>query len=78
VNSTENDTIGYHMILEGAKERGDTKTIKKLEAIGLPLYEKLDKKGTSSVTGMPTMQCFLVSTPTAPTPPSTRSPIESI
>jgi hypothetical protein len=36
VNSTENDTIGYHMILEGAKERGDTKTIKKLEAIGLP------------------------------------------
>ncbi len=45
MNSTENDTIGYHMILEGAKERGDTKTIKKPEAIGLPPYEKLDKKG---------------------------------
>lgn len=45
VNSTENDTIGYQMILEGAKQRGDTKTIKKLESIGLPPYEKLDKKG---------------------------------
>lgn len=47
VNSTENDTIGYQMILEGAKQRGDTKTIKKLEAIGLPPYEKLDKKGNA-------------------------------
>ncbi|ADY14440.1 alpha/beta hydrolase [Sphaerochaeta globosa] len=45
VNSTENDTIGYHMILDGAKKRGDTKTVAKLEAIGLPPYEKLDKKG---------------------------------
>ena len=46
VNSTENDTIGYHMILEGAKRRGDRKTVQTLEAIGLPPYEKLDKKGT--------------------------------
>lgn len=45
VNSTENDTIGYQMILEGAKKQGDTKTITKLEAIGLPPYEKLDKNG---------------------------------
>ena len=45
INSTENDTIGYQMILEGAKRRGDTKTVKKLESIGLPPYEKLDKNG---------------------------------
>ncbi len=45
VNSTENDTIGYKMILEGAKQRGDSKTIQTLEEIGLPPYEKYDKKG---------------------------------
>ncbi|NCC64050.1 MAG: alpha/beta hydrolase [Spirochaetia bacterium] len=45
INSTENDTIGYHMILEGAEKRGDTKTQKKLESIGLPPYEKMDKNG---------------------------------
>ena len=45
VNSTENDTIGYKMILEGAKQRGDSKTIKILEKIGLPPYEKIDKEG---------------------------------
>ena len=45
VNSTENDTIGYHMILEGAKQQGDERTVKKLMEIGLPPYEKYNKDG---------------------------------
>ncbi|NLK06242.1 MAG: alpha/beta hydrolase [Spirochaetales bacterium] len=45
VNSTENDTIGYHMILEGAKARGDEKTVEKLLSIGEPPYEYVDDEG---------------------------------
>ena len=45
VNSTENDTIGYHMILEGARKSGDYKTVRKLEELGTPPYEKYDKHG---------------------------------
>lgn len=45
VNSTENDTIGYRMILGEARKRGDKRTVEKLEAIGLPPYEKVEKSG---------------------------------
>jgi len=47
VNSTENDTIGYHMILEGAKKRGDLKTVKELEDLGPPPYETIDEEGVA-------------------------------
>lgn len=45
VNSTENDTIGYHMILEGAQREGDTKTVNKLTEMGPPPYEVYDRDG---------------------------------
>lgn len=51
VNSTENDTIGYHMILEGAKARGDEKTVKKLISIGEPPYEYVDDEGITKGDG---------------------------
>lgn len=45
VNSTENDTIGYHMVLDGARRSGDEKTVRTLESIGEPPYETLDEEG---------------------------------
>jgi len=74
VNSTENDTIGYHMILEGAKARGDEKTVKKLISIGEPPYEYVDDEGmraSPKVTARHTMRCCPDSTPTAHLLPQT-------
>ena len=46
VNSVENDTIGYEMILDGAKAAGDAKTVRIMESIGYPPYKKTLSDGT--------------------------------
>jgi len=46
VNAVENDTIGYEMILNGAKAAGDEKTVKIMEQIGYPPYKKTLSDGT--------------------------------
>ena len=46
INSIENDTIGWRMILEGARTEGDEKTVKLMEKMGPPPYTKLDKDGS--------------------------------
>mgnify|MGYP001819313898 CR=1 FL=1 len=38
VNSVENDTMGYHMVLERAREKGDRKVVDKLTKQGPPPY----------------------------------------
>jgi proline iminopeptidase len=40
VNTVENDTIGYHMVLERAREKGDRKVVDKLTKQGPPPYTK--------------------------------------
>jgi pimeloyl-ACP methyl ester carboxylesterase len=40
VNSVENDTMGYHMVLERAREKGDRKVVDKLTKQGPPPYSK--------------------------------------
>ena len=47
INSIENDTIGWRMILDGAKVEGDEKTVKLMEKMGPPPYTKLDKDGST-------------------------------
>ncbi|PKL20665.1 MAG: alpha/beta hydrolase [Spirochaetae bacterium HGW-Spirochaetae-4] len=46
VNSVENDSIGYEMILEGARTAGDAKTVKTMEKLGYPPYVKRLSDGT--------------------------------
>lgn len=46
VNAVENDTIGYEMILEGAKAAGDTKVVRIMEEIGYPPYVKTLEDGS--------------------------------
>lgn len=45
INSIENDTIGWQMILDGAKAEGDEKTAALMEEMGPPPYTKKDKEG---------------------------------
>jgi pimeloyl-ACP methyl ester carboxylesterase len=40
VNSVENDTIGYHVVLEQARERGDRRLVDELVKQGPPPYTK--------------------------------------
>jgi pimeloyl-ACP methyl ester carboxylesterase len=40
VNSVENDTIGYHRVLEQAREKGDRRLVDKLTRQGPPPYTK--------------------------------------
>jgi len=47
MNSIENDTIGWRMILDGAKSEGDEKTVKLMEEMGPPPYTKQNKDGST-------------------------------
>jgi pimeloyl-ACP methyl ester carboxylesterase len=40
VNSVENDTIGYHIVLERAREKGECKVVEKLTKQGPPPYSR--------------------------------------
>lgn len=46
INSIENDSIGWRMILDGAKAEGDEKTATLMEEMGPPPYMKQDKSGS--------------------------------
>jgi len=47
INAVENDTIGYEMILNGAKAAGEAKTVKIMERIGYPPYLKSLEDGST-------------------------------
>lgn len=47
INAVENDTIGYEMILNGAKAAGEAKTVKIMERIGYPPYMKTLEDGST-------------------------------
>ncbi len=51
INSIENDSIGWQMILDGAKREGDQKTIDLMEEMGPPPYMKQNKDGSSAPDG---------------------------
>jgi len=43
VNGVENDTVGWHMVHDGALAEGKTDVVKKLEEYGLPPYDDGEK-----------------------------------
>jgi pimeloyl-ACP methyl ester carboxylesterase len=51
INSIENDTLGWQMVLRGARAADDQKSVALLEKIGRPPYLKTQKDGTSVVNG---------------------------
>ena len=46
INSIENDSIGWQMILDGATCEGDEKTVSLMEKMGPPPYTKQNKDGS--------------------------------
>lgn len=51
INSIENDSIGWRMIVDGAKAEGDEKTRNLMEDMGPPPYMKQNKDGSVSPDG---------------------------
>jgi pimeloyl-ACP methyl ester carboxylesterase len=49
VNLVENDTIGYHMVLEQAREKGDRRVVNKLTKQGPPPYTEKDGDAYNSL-----------------------------
>ncbi|MGB4405334.1 MAG: hypothetical protein WBI82_00540 [Sphaerochaeta sp.] len=70
IDSIENDTIGWRMILDGAKAEGDDKTAKMMEKLGSPPYTKTSKDGSTVVDGDACYQVLKRLCPFSPSAPA--------